>query len=104
MSMIATGRPTARRPCASRVIGLTLSTFRESPGAGAFDGFSTAGETGVGHEILVGVERFLPRAGNDAPARAVRKDRPALLVVEQIGEHDLVEHLLMNRGVEDREQ
>src|SRR5215216_1215903 len=99
MSMIATGRPTESRPCASRDIGLTLSTFRESLGAGVLNGFSSAGETGVRHEVLVGVERFLAGAGYDAPALAVREDRPALLVVEEIGEHDLIEDLLVHGGV-----
>src|SRR5215211_4931571 len=102
MSMIATGRPTSSRPCASRRMDptLTVSTLRERLGARVLEGFSTARQTWVCHEILVRVEWFLPRAGNHPPARAGGKYRPALLVVEQIRQHDLVEHLLVHRRIE----
>src|SRR6185312_8461860 len=101
MSMIATGRPTFRRPCASRPAGpgSTVSTFRESFGAGVLKRFSTSGQARIGHEIPVRVERFLAGAGNDAPARAGGQNGPALLVVQEIGEHDLVEHLLVDGRV-----
>src|SRR3712207_2380949 len=102
MSIMATGRPTSSRPCASRRIvpTSTLSTFRERLGAGVLERFATARQRWVGHEILVRVERFLAGSRHHALAGAGWQYRPALLVVEQIRQHDLVEHLLVHGRVE----
>src|SRR3954465_9694161 len=104
--MIATGCPPFRRPCAARAAGprLTVSTFRESLGAGILERFSTSGQARIGHEIPVRIERFLTWAGNDAPAPTRGKNGPALLVVKQVRQHDLVEHLLMHSRIEDGQQ
>src|SRR3954447_21875231 len=48
------------------------------------------------------VEGFLAFGGMDAPARTVRQDIPALLVILQVGDHDLIQHLLMHGWIEDR--
>ena len=45
-----------------------------------------------------------PGAGLDARRGAVRQELPALLVVLEIGDHDLVEHLLVHGRVDDRAQ
>ncbi len=69
-----------------------------------FDAFPRPRQARVGHEILVRVEGLLALGGLDPLARARRQYTPALLVVEEIRHHDLVEHLLMHRRVEDRQQ
>src|SRR5512145_570074 len=61
-----------------------------------------AGEARVGHEVLVRVERLLAAGGLDALRGAVRQDAPALLIVLEVGNHDLVQDLLVHRRVPDR--
>ena len=51
----------------------------------------------------MGVEKLLARRGGYARARSVGQDRITLLVVDQIGEHDLVQHLFVHGRVEDRQ-
>src|SRR5690349_10875607 len=51
-----------------------------------------SGERRVGHEVAMGIEGTVVRPRRDAQRRAVRFDFPALLVVLEIGDHDLVEH------------
>ena len=55
-------------------------------------------------EILMRVERLFPFRGSDSLARPVRQDPKALLVVHQVGFHDLIEHVLMNGGIEQRNE
>ena len=50
------------------------------------------------------VERLFARHGGDPLARAVRHDPEALLVVHEIGFHDLIEHMLMHGRVEQGDQ
>src|SRR3984957_13784207 len=50
------------------------------------------------------VEFFLAGRRFDAARRTVRQQLPALLVVLEIGHHDLVEHLLVYGRIEDRTQ
>ena len=69
---------------------------------GFFERFATARQARIGHEIFVGVERLFARRGLDAHRGAVRQEVPALLVVLEIRHHDLVEHLLVHGGIEDR--
>src|SRR3954454_10198925 len=106
MSMRAIGAPWSSRPCAGtpeRELA-ALATAREAAGRGFFERFSTARETRIGHEVFVGVERFFARRGLDTHRGAVGQEVPALLVILEIRQHDLVEHLLMHRRIENRAQ
>ncbi len=58
----------------------------------------------VGHEVLMGVERLFALCGVDTTVTAVGQELPALLVVGKVGDHDLIEHLGVYRGVLDRRQ
>src|SRR3712207_1602817 len=104
MSMMAIGAPTASRPGAPcpRRSG-TLSTL-QGPGARRLERLAAPGEARVRHEVLVRVERLLAGSRLDALARARAQYPPALLVVEEVRDHDLVEHLLVHGRVEDRQQ
>src|ERR1043166_2202169 len=66
--------------------------------------FSTARQARIGHEILVGVERFLARGGLYARGTSIRQELPALLVILEVRDHDLAENLLMHGGIENRTQ
>src|SRR6266568_4237052 len=105
MSITATGGPRSSRPGAASKPRLgALAPPNEAAGGRVFKRFSTAGQAWIGHEILVGVERFLAGGGLYARRSAVRQELPALLVVLEIRHHDLVEHLLVHRRVEHRAQ
>src|SRR5690242_2048126 len=106
MSMTATGGPWSRRPFGAATPRLTLARdlADEAARRGFFERFATAREARIGHEVLVGVERLLARGRLYARRGPVRQDLPALLVVFEIRHHDLAEHLLVHRGVEDRAQ
>src|SRR5918994_6963110 len=109
MSMMASGRPTSSRPGArSSPVPGEPSGARSSLGEGArarsLERLATSGQARVGHEVLVRVERLLVPAGPDPLARAGGLYRPALLVVEEVREHDLIEDLLMHGRVDDRQQ
>src|ERR1043166_4365212 len=108
MSMTAIGGPWSRRPCASgsggadRLSAVTLAgeaARRRFP-----ERFATAGQARIGHEILVGIERLLAGGGLYAHRGAVWQELPALLVVLEVGDHDLAEHLLVHGRIEDRTQ
>src|SRR3954451_10859095 len=102
--MIAIGAPTVSRPRASLALRSgTLSTFQGS-GARRLQRFSAPGEARIGHEILVRVERLLAGSGLDPPSPARPKSPPALLVVEEFRNHDLVEHWLSPGRVQSRQQ
>src|SRR3954447_27011062 len=104
MSMIAIGAPTFSRPGAPLALRSgTLSTFQGS-GARRLQRFSAPGEAPSGHEILVRVERLLAGPRLDPLAHSRAQYPPALLVIEEIRHHDLVEHLLVHGGVEDRQE
>src|SRR6185312_931924 len=66
--------------------------------------FATSGQARVGHEIFMGVERFLAQRRLYARRTAVGQELPALLVVLEIRYHDLPEHLLVHGRIEDRTQ
>src|ERR1700736_3969157 len=108
MSMTAIGGPWSRRPCASGSGGadrLSAVTLADEAARRRFlEGFATAGQARIGHEILVGIERLLAGGGLYAHRGAVRQELPALLVVLEVGDHDLTEHLLVHRRIEDRAQ
>src|SRR5205814_6707930 len=87
----------------TRVMELAaLATAREAAGRGFFERFATAREARIGHEVFMGVEWLFARRGLDTHRGAVGQEVPALLVVLEIRHHDLVEHLLVHRGVENR--
>src|SRR5689334_19957582 len=105
MSITATAGPVSRRPCAGfsgTLLRLRLvdKAAREA-GRRFFERLATAGETRIGHEIFMRIEGFLTRRGLYARRTAVRQEPPALLVVLEIGDHDLVEHLLVHRRIQD---
>src|SRR5947209_16193702 len=108
MSMTATGGPWSRRPWAAAAAGLrrlsAVEAAYKAARRGLFERFATTRQARIGHEILVGVEGFLARCGCYAMPGTVRQELPALLVVLEIGHHDLVEHLLVHGRVEDRAQ
>src|SRR5258707_10191177 len=110
MSMTATGGPLSMRPWATilpprpRETSFKVATPRQTARRGLLEGFSASRQARVGHEILLRVERLFARRDLDTGRRAVRQQRPALLVVLEIGDHDLIEHLLMDGGIEDRAQ
>src|SRR5947199_9551313 len=100
MSTMATGPSPLIRP------GANSGSAGASAGAGAlaaerlgrvgFKRFSTSGQARIGHEILVRVEgRFAP-ARHDSLRAPIRRHQPALLVVRKVGDHDLVEYLLVH--------
>src|SRR5262245_7152995 len=106
MSMTPTGGPWLSRPCASPLLARlgALTRTRETAGRRFLERFATTRQAWIGHEVLVGVERFLA-PGRLYPIRAaVGQEFPALFIVFQVGNHDLVEHLLMHRRVGDRTQ
>ena len=65
-----------------------------------FERFSTARQTRICHEIFVGVEGFFARRGLYARGTAIRQELPALLVVLEIGDHNLAENLFVHGGIE----
>src|SRR5829696_6859562 len=111
MSMIANGRPTCSRPGARpssaperRGRSGALASLGERARARILERLSTSGQARIGHEVLVCVEWLLVPAGPDPLARTGGLYRPALLVVEEVRQHDLVEDLLMHGRVDDRQQ
>src|SRR5436853_1407966 len=105
MSMTAIGGPWSRRPWAAERKRLgALAAAREAAGRRLLERLATARKARIGHEVFVGVERLFARRRLDTHRGAVGQEVPALLVVLEIRHHDLVEHLLVYRGVEDRAQ
>ena len=51
----------------------------------------------------MGIERFLAFGWRDPLARSVRHYKIALLIVHQIGFHNLIEHLFMHSRIENRD-
>src|SRR5512139_222330 len=94
ISMTAIGGPWSSRPWAEAVTR-RLRPFDEAADEtarrGFFERFATTRQARIGHEILVGVERLFARGGLYARRTAVRQELPALLVVLEIGHHDLAE-------------
>src|SRR5947209_6885681 len=105
MSMTATGGPRSSRPRAPYPARLgALAPANEAARGRVFKRFSTAGQAWIGHEIFMGIERLLTGCGLYARRGAVRQELPALLIVLEIGHHDLVEHLLVHGRIEHRAQ
>src|ERR1700693_547458 len=121
--MTATGGPLSMRPwaagpsglrrrrarfAAGAVMALPISVEIAAPckaaGGRLFERFSTARQARIGHEIVVGIERLFARRRLDTRRGTVGQEGPALLVVLEISDHDLVEHLLVHGGIEDRTQ
>src|SRR3954452_17577168 len=100
--MTATEGPASSRPFGCS--GFARDLPDEAARRGVFERFATARQTRIGHEIFVDVERFFARRGLYARRTAVRQDLPALLVVLEIRQHDLPEHLLVHGRIEDRAQ
>src|SRR4051812_14198552 len=71
---------------------------------GVIERFATTRQAGIGHKVLMGVERFLALRRFYAIRGTVRQKFPALFVVLEIRHHDLVEHLLVHGWIEDRAQ
>src|SRR5215475_11549851 len=109
MSMTAIGGPWSSRPLADGMMAAErLRPFDEAAYKAArrrfLERFSTARQTRIGHEILVGVEGFFARGRLYARGTAVRQELPALFVVLEIRDHNLTENLFVHRGIENRAQ
>src|SRR5262249_55461635 len=108
ISITAMGGPWARRPCASGSGGadrLSAVTLADEAARRRFlEGFATAGQARISHEILVGIESLLAGGGLYAHRGAVWQEPPTLLVILEIGDHDLAEHLLVHGRIENRAQ
>src|SRR5476649_2558102 len=109
MSMTAIGGPWSSLPFADGSTPCAdLRAFDEAAEETArrrfLERFTTARQTRIGHEILMGVEGFLARRGLYARGTAIRQDLPALLIILEIRGHNLAENLLVHGGVENRRQ
>src|ERR1043166_7048854 len=108
MSITATGGPWSRRPCASGSGGvdrLSAVTLADEAARRRFlERFATAGQARIGHEILVGIEGLLAGGGLYAHRGPDWQELPALLVVLEVRDHDLAEHLLVHGRIENRAQ
>src|SRR5471030_565946 len=101
MSMTAIGGPWSRRPLAEGSWpSARLRAFDKAADETArrrfLERFTTARQTRIGHEILMGVEWFLARRGLYARGTAIRQELPALLIILEISHHNLAENLLMH--------
>src|SRR5499433_4135690 len=106
MSNTAIGGPWSIRPCAYLLLR-RLPTIRPSRQAASRRGLqrlAAARQAWIGHEVLVRVERLLAVGGLDTRGRTVGQERPALFVVLEVGDHDLLEHLLVYGRIVDRAQ
>src|SRR5262249_54378709 len=100
--------PPARPALPPRYPGLRL--FRallalgeaEPARAAVLQPLPTPRQARIGHEVFVGVERLLTLRRPNPLRPAVRQDAPALLVVLEIRNHDLVHDLLVHRRVGNR--
>ena len=107
MSTTAIGPPPLRRPGAPSMMERSTARTRSPTAPAARSGcadlqrFATTGKARIGHEILVCVEGQLVFLEDDALRGSVRQDPPALLVVGEIGDHDLAEDLLVDGRIED---
>src|SRR6516164_8100112 len=88
----------AFRPCSHPLRARSQSRHR------ILGRLATPGQARIGHEIVMCAEFLLTWAGLGAGRGAVRQELPALLVVLEVGDHDLVEHLLVHGRVDDRAQ
>src|SRR6202140_1125454 len=115
ISITAIGGPWSSRPLAEFILVCgweigreRLRAFDEAAYKAArrrlFERFPTTGQARVCHEILVGVEWFLARRGLYARGTAVRQERPALLVILEVCDHDLADNLLVHGRIENRAQ
>src|ERR1035441_6171524 len=109
MSMTAIGGPWSSRPLAEVMIAWDrLRAVDEAADEAArrrfLERFATARQARIGHEILVGVERFLARRGLYARGTAVRQELPTLLVVLEVWSNRLAENLLVHGRIENRAQ
>src|SRR5579872_3971793 len=101
--MMATGAP-GNRPLASTAnlaifSSMPFSMFwlalHQGPRARFFEPFAAPRQAWIGQEIFMGVERLFARSRRHSFARAVGQYPIALLIVHEVGDHNLVENLLM---------
>src|SRR5919107_2206153 len=106
MSITAMGGPWSSRPFtgACMMYAALRRAFEAAKETARrfFEGFATARKARIGHEIFVGVEGFFARRRLYAHRTAVRQELPALLIVLEVGDHDLAEHLLVHGRIVDR--
>src|SRR6478735_3888440 len=107
MSTMAIGASPPSRPGASffarNIDSTVLQTLEQRLRARLLQRLAAARKARIGHEVGMGVEMFLALGGDYALARSVGQDPVGLLVVDQIGDHDLVENLLVDGRIEDRQ-
>src|SRR4029078_10063771 len=108
MSMMPTVPLPFSLPGASSTLGMA-PVRSGSPGAPArrfvtalLQRLAATGEAGIGHEILVRVDRRLALPGAESFAAAVGQYPPTLLIVGEVCDHDLAHDLLVDRGGQDR--
>src|SRR5262245_56770096 len=109
MSMTATGGPWSSQPCAMPLASGSDYSTPGSPREVArrrrfLEGLAAAREAGIGHKVLVRVEGFFADRRFDPDRRAVVQQLPALLVIHQVGNHDLIQNLFVHSRIEDRAQ
>ena len=69
--------------------------------AALLEGLAASRQARVGHEIIVQVE-FVAVGRLQPGVTAVRIKPPALFIIDQVGDHDLVEQLGVDRRIVDR--
>src|SRR5690606_40690539 len=105
MSITETGCRSCNRPCET-----SLPTWESAEGGCLFppleggdpfrcmglQRFAAAREAGIGHEIFLRVESLFPLLRHDPPRGPVRQYFETLLIVHDVSEHDLLQHLLVH--------
>src|SRR5262245_63440616 len=105
--MTAIGGPLSRRPLAEatsadeRLRPLDEAAYKAARRR-FLERFPTARQARIGHEIFVGVEGFFARGRLYARGTAIRQELPALLVVLEIGHHNLTKNLFVHRRLDNR--
>ena len=91
---------------AGRLLGLRgqrrFVRFRSGLGGSVLRDFPRPDRLGLVMKYWCTLNGDSPFLTHDAFRTAVRQDRPALLVVGKVGDHDLAENLLVHRRIEDR--
>src|SRR5690606_23815780 len=98
MSMTATSRPSGTAGRARIAASACGAIIRQGSGQ-RFPTAAAPGETGIGHEIVVGGEGAVRIGRLDPMVVAGGIQHPAVGVVLEVGHHDLVQHLVVHGAV-----
>src|SRR6476661_3760317 len=104
MSTTATGFSSLLRAMvgAARRTSIGLDQARKPRWHVLFERGATPREARIGHEIILCAERLLTLTYPDSLRASIRSDAPALHIILEVRDHDLVEDLLVHRRVLDR--